>query len=91
MVFTTKFTKGSKGAAKPFVKKFAEGGSVPLPEDDPRKEYREARRTLSREKPVTVNEGIMGLFSDSKARDNEFRDAVRRGAIEKIKESGYEK
>jgi hypothetical protein len=91
MVFTTKFTKNSNNKAPVFAKKFAEGGVVPSPTEDPRKEYREARRTLKGEPPVTVAEGVMGAFSEAKARDNAFRDAIRRGALEKIEKSGYEK
>lgn len=71
------------------VKAYANGGLV-LPEEDPRKEYREARRTLKREPPVTVLEDFVGRVSEAKGRDNAFRDAVRRDAADKIKKSGYE-
>ena len=40
-MFTTKFTKGAKNAQKPFVKKYAEGGTVE--EDDPGMAERIAR------------------------------------------------
>jgi hypothetical protein len=99
-MFTTKFTKGAKDAAKPFVKKFAEGGKVPLPEsdprkgllpeDDPRSEYRQARRDLSGTPPVTILEDLVGRYSPSKGQSNAFRDAIRQRAVDVIKKSGYE-
>lgn len=48
-MFTTKFTKGSKDSAKPFVKKFAEGGAV---DDDDRHE--QALRALARQVPSKI-------------------------------------
>lgn len=74
------------------VAKFADGGMVPTPKEDPRGDYRKARRTLKDPlwKPVTVMEDIVGRFSESKGRSNAHVDAVRRGALETIKKSGYE-
>ena len=85
-MFTTKFTKPNK---PPMVKKFAEGGVVPLPTDDPRTDYRKARRDL-KTPPVTVLEDIVGRFSESKGHSNAVREAIREGAIDTIKKSGYE-
>jgi hypothetical protein len=57
-MFTTKFTKGSKDAVKPFVKKFAEGGTV---EDDDDKRTR-AQRALA-----NAGETFFGLARSKRA------------------------
>jgi len=69
---------------------YEDGGAVPYPMADPRNDYRKARRDLKDTPPVTVMEDIVGRFSDSKAHSNAVRDAIRRGAVDTIKQSRYE-
>jgi hypothetical protein len=46
-MFTTKFTKPNRSS---LVSKFAEGGEVPLPTEDPRgNDYRKGQRRIARE------------------------------------------
>ena len=51
-------------------------------------EYAKGRRDLRRTPPVTIMEDLIGGLSPSKAQDNSVRDAIRRGAGQKLRETG---
>lgn len=89
-MFDDSHHKANPKSKKKRVQKFAEGGTVALPKDDPREAYRGARRDIRSTPPVTVMEDLVGRFSDSKGQNNALRDAIREKAFKTIKESGYE-
>lgn len=93
MVFTEKFSKPRSKSKK--LHKYEKGGlvddgSTPLPKDDPRSEYRKARRDIRDTPPVTVMEDFVGRLNEAKGQDNALRDAIRRRSFKTIKDSGYE-
>lgn len=72
---------GARDSNPKWLKRLADGGTVPLPQPNPiRQEADKGIDTLRSEPPVTVMDDVIGRFSKSKGQDNAFRDAIRERA-----------
>jgi hypothetical protein len=80
--FAKQNLKGGGGVKK----KLADGGGLRSEMTGAEK----ARRTLQRTPPVSVMEDVIGRLDAGKGQSNAVRDAVRGGAADTIKGSGYE-